>query len=97
MGFRVQVNAEALEDLIAIWAGIAVHNPLAADQYLRLLDQRIDSLYEMPDRGAPREDLQPGLRMLVQGNYLIFYRVADGGVEILRVLHGAMDLTQAFK
>lgn len=96
MGFRVQVNAEAEEDLIKIWADIAAHNPHAADQFLQLLDQRIDSLIEMPDRGSPRDDLQHGLRMLVQGKHLIFYQVVESRVEVLRVLHGSMDLTRVF-
>lgn len=32
-----------------------------------------------------------GVRRRVHGNYLIFYRVTQQAVEILRVLHGAMD------
>lgn len=27
------------------------------------------------------------------GNYLIFYRVVDEEVELLRILHGAQDLS----
>jgi toxin ParE1/3/4 len=29
-------------------------------------------------------------------NYLVFYRFEKGGVEILRVLHGAQDIDQLF-
>lgn len=50
----------------------------------------------MPDRGSPRDDLQQGLRMLVQGKHLIFYQVVESRVEVLRVLHGSMDLTRVF-
>jgi toxin ParE1/3/4 len=96
MSFRVQVNIEAEEDLINIWASIAIHNPIAADKYVRLLGLRIDSLFEMPERGAMRDDVQKGLRMLVEGKYLIFYRVFEGCVEVLRVIHGSRDLTKIF-
>lgn len=34
--------------------------------------------------------------MLVEGNYLILYRVHPGIVEIVRVLHGARDLSSLF-
>jgi toxin ParE1/3/4 len=96
MAFRVQVNLEAEEDLIGIWVDIAQHNPVAAEKYLRLLGQKIDSLYDMPDRGQMRDDLLVGIRMLVEGKYLIFYRVIGKGVEVLRVVHGSRDLTKIF-
>ncbi|MGO4832261.1 type II toxin-antitoxin system RelE/ParE family toxin, partial [Rhizobiaceae sp. 2RAB30] len=34
---------------------------------------------------------QTGIRRRPYGNYLIFYRVSGDTVEILHVLHGAMD------
>lgn len=94
--FRVQVQDEAAEDLIEIWAEIAVHNPLAADKYLGKLDGRIDSLYLMPERGVPRDNLLPGLRMLAEGNHMIYYRVSNKRVEIMRVIHGSQDTTRLF-
>jgi toxin ParE1/3/4 len=96
ISFLVQVNIEAEEDLIDIWANIATQNPVAADKYLRLLGMRIDSLFEMPERGAMRDDVKKGMRMLVEGKYLIFYRVYKSRVEVLRVIHGSRDLTKIF-
>ena len=32
-----------------------------------------------------------GVRRRVHGNYLIFYRIGPDAVEVLHVLHGAMD------
>ena len=57
----------------------------------------IDRIAFMPRAGAPREvrnSLLSGLRMSVVPdfrNYLIFYLTPKGGIEILRVLHGAQD------
>jgi toxin ParE1/3/4 len=96
MSFRVQVNVEAEEDLISIWNDIAEHNEMAADKHVRTLGKKIDSLFEMPKRGKPRDDLIVGVRMLVAGNYLIFYRVQNDCVEVFRVLHGSRDLTNIF-
>ncbi len=96
MAFRVQVNVEAEEDLIGIWTDIAQHNSVAAEKYLRLFGQKIDSLYEMPERGQMRDDLLTGIRMLVEGKYLIFYRVIGARVEVLRVIQGSRDLTKIF-
>jgi plasmid stabilization system protein ParE len=60
MSFLVQVNIEAEEDLIDIWASISVHNSVVADKFVRVLGLRIDSLFEMPERGAMRDDVKKG-------------------------------------
>ena len=96
MAFRVQVNLEAEEDLIEIWEDVAIYNGVAADRSVKLLGEKIDSLADMPDRGKMRDDLMAGIRMLVEGKYLIFYRVGKTQVEILRVIHGSRDLSQIF-
>ncbi|MBZ9922750.1 type II toxin-antitoxin system RelE/ParE family toxin [Mesorhizobium sp. BR1-1-7] len=41
-----------------------------------------------PLSGAPRDDIAPGIRHLIVGNYLTLYRVEDDAIEILRALHG---------
>jgi len=45
-------------------------------------------LREHPGIGKKREELQPGVRCVVEGNYLIVYRLADDDtVEVARVVH----------
>jgi len=46
-----------------------------------------------PERYVLREDLAAGLRALQVQGYLIFYRVEEERVLILRVIHGARDIT----
>ena len=53
-------------------------------------------LAEMPESGRQREKLAPELRSFAVGNYVIFYRPIENGVEIVRVLHGARDLPPVF-
>jgi toxin ParE1/3/4 len=38
--------------------------------------------------GPLHDDLASGVRHLIVGEYLTFYRVSEDAVEILRVLHG---------
>ncbi|WP_287138248.1 type II toxin-antitoxin system RelE/ParE family toxin [Mesorhizobium sp.] len=45
-----------------------------------------------PFTGAPREDIAPGIRHLVVGEYLTLYCVGENAVEILRVLHGRRSI-----
>lgn len=90
--FRVKLSARAEEDLIDIWLAIAGDNPRNADRFLDRLNTRIDALADHPGRGVPRPQLGTGIRMLVEGNYLILYRVKAVEVLIARAVHGARDL-----
>ena len=76
------------EDLIDIWVGIAIDNPSAADRVLDAIQRRWQQLSLYPYSGVAREDIAPGLRSLVAGQYLTLYRVAADGILIIRVLHG---------
>ncbi len=48
-------------------------------------------LAKQPLAGQARSDLAPGLRFLPVGNYLIFHRPIENGVEIAPVIHGSRD------
>jgi len=54
-------------------------------------------LAENPLAGRVREELAPDVRSFPVGNYLLFYRPTQNGVELIRVLHGARDLRRLFK
>jgi toxin ParE1/3/4 len=57
-----------------------------------------EKLARMPGLGERRESPNPrlaGLRVSpIDGfpNHLVFYRPIDGGIEVVRVLHGARDI-----
>jgi toxin ParE1/3/4 len=54
------------------------------------------SLSGLPSRGAPRDDLDPGIRMLgFERRVAIFYRITDD-VEIVRVLYAGRDVGAVF-
>lgn len=60
--------------------------------FVERLRQRWRLLALNPYSGPGRDDVSPGLRHLVIGRYLTFYRVEADHIEILRVLHGRRDL-----
>ncbi|HEX5416426.1 MAG TPA: type II toxin-antitoxin system RelE/ParE family toxin [Chloroflexota bacterium] len=93
---RVSYTQLAREDLLAIWSYIAADNPTAADRVLDAIDSRCARLGENSKLGRARPDIAPELRYFPVGNYLIFYREIRGGVEIVRVLHGARNLNAIF-
>ena len=87
---------QAREDLIDIWLHIAADDPGAADRVLDRLELTAMNLPENPRMGPARDDIRRGLRYLVSSTFLILYQVAEGGVEIVRVVHGRRDLFGLF-
>ena len=86
----------ARDDLLQLWLRIAADSIYQADRFLDYLDGKISRLAEMPGMGLLRPELAPGLRAFAVDNYLLVYRVAGHGIEIIRVLHAARDLESIF-
>jgi toxin ParE1/3/4 len=89
---RLVLTASAKEDLIGIWEYIADHDVIAADRYLDHLRYRARVLIDYPELGRKRDEILIGVRSLLSRNHLLFYRIRDNDIQILRILHGSMDL-----
>lgn len=80
-----------------IWVYIAEHNFDAAEALMGKFRQRFLSLARTPGLGRRRTELRSDLRSVAVGNYVVFYRELEPSVEIVRVLHGAMNLPDYFR
>lgn len=83
-------------DLREIEVYIAAENPHRAATFVTELDAAVLSLAQMPSRGAPRDHIVKGLRMISHGQYNIFYHVDGDMIRIQRVLHSAREVDQVF-
>ena len=92
-----RVSDAARSDLDELWFYIAQDDPEAADRLIRAVVSRFPILAATPEMGRRREELSPRLRSLPVGNFVIFYRSLEHGIEIARVLHGARDLPPLFE
>lgn len=92
----VHRTAQSEEDMIEIWLYIAKDNPTAADRVLDDMEQCFVMLADNPQMGRYRPDIAPELRYFISGKYLILYRTVNDGVQIVRIIHGARDLPNAF-
>lgn len=81
----------ARRDLIDIWLYIADDNEAAADRFLDRIQTALKMLLENPLAGRTRSELIEGLRSFPVGNYILFYRPAPGGIELIRALSGYRD------
>ncbi|NER00665.1 MAG: type II toxin-antitoxin system RelE/ParE family toxin [Cyanothece sp. SIO2G6] len=50
-----------------------------------------------PNSGKRYDSIRPGLRGLTLDGYILFYRLLDDGIEILRVLHGRRNFPALFE
>ncbi|MFM8444870.1 MAG: type II toxin-antitoxin system RelE/ParE family toxin [Methylococcus sp.] len=79
-----------------IWDSIAQDNPTAATRQLRRIEDQCQQLANHPQMGPARRDIAPELRYFPVGSYLILYRILPGAIEVVRVLHGARDISALF-
>jgi toxin ParE1/3/4 len=86
----------AKRDVKEIKDYIAADNREAAKRLVRALTEKFAFLSQNPTLFAPQV-AYGGLRKCGLGNYLIFYRSVKGGIQIMRVLHGARDLQKLLK
>ncbi len=87
----------AQADLLDIWNFIANDSFEKADRLLQTIDSQLHMLASNPRMGRKRDSLAPNLRSFPVGNYLIFYRSINQGIEVIRVLHGARDIQNLFE
>lgn len=97
MSPRATISPQARADLDEIWLFIARDNVRAADKFVDHLLDRCRSVAQMPGIGRPRDDLMRGLRCWPQKRYLIFYRLADQGIEIIHIVRGDRDTDALFE
>ncbi|MGL3214041.1 type II toxin-antitoxin system RelE/ParE family toxin [Bradyrhizobium sp. BR 1433] len=84
---------QAETDLEEIWLFIASDNIVAADRLLDRIGNGFQMLAENPQAGRHRPELGRNIRSFPVGNYVLFYEAFPNGVDIVRVLHGARDIT----
>jgi toxin ParE1/3/4 len=86
------ITSDARSDLIEIWTYIARDNPLAADRLMARINRAFDLIATFPLIGVVDPEIGKGRRRYIVGKYLLIYRIPDrGGIEVLRIYHGARD------
>jgi toxin ParE1/3/4 len=96
MKVPVRRTKQADADLDEIWLHIAVDNVIAAERLMERIEAAEDRLGEFPQIGQARPEIRADLRHWPVGAYLILYRVGEDEIIIVRVVHGARDLSGLF-
>ena len=88
---RLRYSAASKEDLKEIARFIARDKPIAARQWVAKLREKCRLAAKHPDIGDDRSDLGEGIRSTYVGSYIIYFRVMDGTLEIVRVVRGDLE------
>jgi len=93
---RILRTRESRLDYDEIWDYIALRNLAAADRLIDQFDTTLSVIASAPNMGRKVEELAPNLRSFPIGSYLIFYRPIEDGIQLIRILHGALDITPEY-
>lgn len=93
---KIIFSKPAQQDLFKIWDYIAIGDFDAADKVVRKIEEKCLMLSTSSAIGKKRDELAKNLRSFPVGNYIIFYRIIADGIQVVRVLHSAQDITKLF-
>jgi plasmid stabilization system protein ParE len=90
---RIQVTAEARRDWRAILRYLQQKfGPATEQQAIILLQQLFANLLRNPGRGRPvKSEVYPDLRVCILKKSLVFYRVSEGVIRVVRIMDGRQD------
>lgn len=95
---RFLLTSPAKEDIRQIVRYIRQDNPDAAAKVRTKLKSAMQRLADFPEMGHIRSDLaDEAMRVWSVYSYLIIYRSERKPLEVLRVVHGARELSQGLE
>ncbi len=92
---RYVLRPRAQRDIEEIWDYTAATWSIdQAEIYFRRIQRTLAMLADDPRLGRPCDDIRAGYRKFRVGSHFVFYRVIEDGIDVVRVLHQAMDFEQ---
>jgi len=65
------------------------------NKYLTQLDDTFHRLADTPQLGKSCDYIKPGYRKFPVASHVIYYRTSSNRIEIIRVLHKRMDVSES--
>lgn len=90
---RLRYTDSARSDLLDIWLLIASRDVSNAEAVARKIATRCARLAQFPRSGRARPEVASDIRSLVVERWVVLYRVAQGRVDIVRIVDGARNLS----
>jgi toxin ParE1/3/4 len=86
----------ASQDLDEILEYFLTLNIEAGERFVQLFNRKCQNLVQFPKIGRIYDHIAPSLRGVPLNGYIIFYRIVDDGLIIVRVVSGYRNLKSVF-
>lgn len=93
---KIHWTDTAEEHLYAIYAHIALDSPSYAKRMVDRLTRRSQQIADFPlsGRRVPEYEMDQ-IREVIEGPYRIIYHIKSDQIDILAVIHGAMNILRS--
>jgi toxin ParE1/3/4 len=86
------LSPRAQKDIDDIWEYTVAHwNVRQAEIYLRQIQRAIETVAAEPKIARSCDEIRPGYWKYPAGSHVVFFRMTDRGINVVRVLHSRMD------
>lgn len=89
------LSRRAESDIEGILDYIALDDPVSAVAFYESLNHLFQRLADYPKIGRERNEIAVGLRSIPTGRYIVYFEL-ENPVQIVRVLHSALELDDAW-
>lgn len=90
------IAKEAGQDLDEILDYFLIRNINAGSRFIREFNKKCKNIAQFPNIGRSYAKFDPRLRGISLDSYIIFYRVFEDSIVIVRVVSGYRDLNSIF-
>lgn len=94
---RYVINALASRDLNEIADYFTENSVEAGERFFNAFNRKCQQLITFPNSGKSYAEIHPGIRGMSLEGYVIFYRILEDGIEVLRVVSGRRDFPALFE
>lgn len=90
------INIQASQDLNNIADYFFERDVDAGERFFQAFNRKCQQLAKFPSMGRSYTEIRTSLRGVPLQGYIVFYKVRNNGVEILRVISGRRNLGDLF-
>jgi toxin ParE1/3/4 len=92
INYRLELTEAAESDLEAILNYTALQwGEQQVDVYLAVIEKALQTIQDNPDLGRAKYGVSGQLKGYKAGKHIIFYRLEDTTIYVVRILHGSMN------
>ena len=93
---RLTISPTAIKDLKQLSEYFLVNNVEAGEKLFQEFNRKCQNLANFPKMGRAYPHIHPSLRGIPLDGYIIFYRVTETELEIVRIVSGRQNLPDVF-